>query len=214
MSVFLVIFTWPPLANWALQSDPLHYFFQYIALQSLLHVKHTFNLIFSISVLLYPSKLLKRTLASQISKESLLALSTIPFLVLQSSNFLSSQTYSSLAMSTISASSNSLNLSLSSQFERNVGHIPSLTSMFFPKKPSEMMSPLRYSRHYSDDSDRSDSSSPQQAESLNTPLSLVSKSSASGSLPGTLYHNEPETGGSRNTSVIVSPLKQSNRKFQ
>lgn len=113
-------------------------------------------------------------------------------------------------MSALSASSGSINLA--SLYERTTGRLaPSLTSMLFPISPasnatSSQSPAMRYATHFSDDSDRSDSSSPQEAESMSLPLSLVRKTSSTASNEA-LY-------GTRNTSVIVSPLKVSNSKYQ
>ena len=116
-------------------------------------------------------------------------------------------------MSTLSATTNSLNLS--SLYERAAsGRMSSLSSMYAgtPTGNAATQAPtsLRFATRYSDDSDRSDSSSPQEAESMSVPLSLVNKTS-------NIVTNQDiftrESFAPRNTSVIVSPLKQAKSKL-
>ena len=115
-------------------------------------------------------------------------------------------------MSTLSASTNGI--SLSSLYERTGGHLSSITSMLYANSATNNSSSnfctlpqenLPYSgkqcaMRYSDDSGRSDSSSPLEGDG-ETPLFLVDKS--------TPTNDVIESGklGSRNKSVIVSPSK-------
>lgn len=111
----------------------------------------------------------------------------------------------------MSASSTTMNLA--SLYDRPVARI---ASMLYNSTGSSITasSPtaLRFVPRYSDDSDRSDSSSPQEAESLCMPLSLVSKRSNSTTSTSSEALYSGQNFASRNTSVIVSPIKQAKSK--